>query len=102
MKEDTLFRHAKDVEPNFKKTLSICLSSSSPYKFFDGTYPSGTDWTDYLMWIRKEMNKLNIFVHIEDIIDEDIVQQELNSDSEDEQTAIQFFILARRQRSQTL
>ena len=44
----TLWNHAKDVETNCKKALALCLASNSPYKNFDGTFPSGTNWEDYL------------------------------------------------------
>ena len=50
-----LWRHAKTVEANCKKALSLCTASDSPYKNFNGTFPSGTDYEDYLQWIRKQM-----------------------------------------------
>ena len=46
--ELSLFRHAKEVEANSKKALALCLSEESPYKSFNGTFPSGTNWHDYL------------------------------------------------------
>ena len=50
---ETLYRHAKDVEANCKKALALCLEESSPYRNFNGTFPSGTNWEDYLLWIRQ-------------------------------------------------
>ena len=34
----TLFRHAKDVEANFKKAYAICKQEDSPYRHFNGLY----------------------------------------------------------------
>ena len=55
IKANTLFRNAKAVEANCKKALAICVGKDSPYRDFDGTFPSGTNWEDYLLWIRKKM-----------------------------------------------
>ena len=46
---DSLYRHAKDVEANCKKALAICTASDSPYRIFNGDFPSGTNRDDYLV-----------------------------------------------------
>ena len=51
----TLYRHAKEVEMNCKKALAFCLGEDSPYRNWNGTYPSGTNWEDYLIWVRTKM-----------------------------------------------
>ena len=48
---ETLYRHTKDVEANCKNALALCLKESSTYRNFNGTFPSGTNWEDYLFWI---------------------------------------------------
>ena len=53
----TLWRHAKDVEANTKKAFALCMSDSSPYKDFDGTFASGTTWDTCIEWVRVEMFK---------------------------------------------
>ena len=53
----TLWRHAKDVEANTKKAFALCMSDSSPYKDFNGTFASGTTWDTYIEWVRVEMFK---------------------------------------------
>ena len=53
---NTLYRHAKDVEANCKKALALCTSKDSPYRNFKGTFPSGTNRNDYLIWLRESMN----------------------------------------------
>ena len=52
----TLYRHAKEVESNCKKALSICLNPKSKYR--DGKFPSGENWFDYIGWVRREMYKI--------------------------------------------
>ena len=54
--EDTLFRHVKEVEANCKKALALCTAEDSPYKIFDGNFPSGQNYNDYLNWIRVKMH----------------------------------------------
>ena len=48
----------KAVGANFKKAQSLCDATDSPYKNFNRTYPSGTGWEDYLLWLRKSMHEL--------------------------------------------
>jgi hypothetical protein len=62
IKADTLYRHAKEVEANCKKALSLCMRNDSPYKNFNGTFPSGTNWMDYLFCIRKKCTSLETLV----------------------------------------
>ena len=64
---NTLYLNAKKVEANCKKALTLCMGSSSPYKNFSGTFPSGTNWFDYLRWVIDKM-------------DVDLVNKSLNSD----------------------
>ena len=71
IKADTLFRNAKGVEANCKKALAICVSKDSPYRGFDGTFPSGTNRDDYLLWIRKKMYLLEKSVKVTILDDDD-------------------------------
>ena len=54
----TLLCHAKDVEANAKKAYALCISEASPYKDFNGTFASGTNWETYIEWVRVEMFKI--------------------------------------------
>ena len=67
---ETLYRHAKEVEANCKKALALCLQVDSPWKGFDGHYPSGKTWFDYIEWIRKEMYLVTNDTPTSDIIDD--------------------------------
>jgi len=58
------------VEVNCNKALSICLSEDSPYRNFNGAFPSGTNWEDYLLWIRKEMRSLSTKVTVTVLVDD--------------------------------
>ena len=49
------------------------MGEKSPYRNFDGTFPSGTNYEDYSLWIRREMYYVVNTVPIEDVIDEDII-----------------------------
>ena len=69
---ETLYRHAKEVEANCKKALAVCMRSDSPWKGFDGHYPSGTTWFDYIEWIRREMYLVSNDTPTCDIIDADL------------------------------
>lgn len=40
-----------------QKTFSICTSRKSEYQNFNGMYPSGKNWFDYIEWVCIEMNK---------------------------------------------
>ena len=41
---------------NCKKALALCLASDSPYRNFSTTgFPSGTDWPDYICWLKQKM-----------------------------------------------
>ena len=71
---ETLYRHAKDVEANLKKALALCLEESSPYRNFNGTFPSGTNWEDFLLWIRQQMFTIQNKIPVEDFIDEDLLE----------------------------
>ena len=51
----TLFRNAKEVEANTTKAFALCMSDSSPYKNFNGSFASGTNWDTYIEWVRVEM-----------------------------------------------
>ena len=53
-----MWRHAKDVEKNAKKALSLCLSEESPYRDYNGSFPSGHNWDSYIEWVRQEMYRL--------------------------------------------
>ena len=55
---ETLWRHAKEVEKNAKKALSLCVSEDSPYRDYNGTFPSGHNWDSYIEWVRQEMYSL--------------------------------------------
>jgi hypothetical protein len=44
----TLFRKAKEVIATCKKMMGLVTASGSPYR--DGTFPSGTNWDDYILW----------------------------------------------------
>ena len=52
----TLLRHAKEVLANCKKMQALVTSSRSPYK--DKTFPSGTNWDDYIHWCLGAMYRL--------------------------------------------
>ena len=67
---DTLYRAAKEVEANCRKALSLCLAENSPYRTFNGTFPSGTNWEDYLLWLRKEMRALTAKAPVTDLEDD--------------------------------
>ena len=82
IKGETLYRAAKEVEANCKKALAICLSENSPYRNFNGTFPSGTNWEDYLSWIRKEMRSLGEKAMVTDLIDEAALSS--NNDGEED------------------
>ena len=81
IKANTLYRHAKEVEANCKKALSLCMRNDSPYKNFNGTFPSGTNWMDYLCWIRKKMCN---FGNSCDTLIEDKVNDDDNDDDIDD------------------
>ena len=66
---ESLFWNAKDVQANCKKFLALCLGKNSPYQNFTGTFPSGTNYEDYLYWIRKEMYSIVKHVVVEDRVD---------------------------------
>ena len=74
----TLFRHAKDVEANFKKAYAICVRQDSPYKNYKGDYPSGHNRDSYLEWIREKMNDEMSKIVLEDKIDEDVTPNDTN------------------------
>ena len=59
IKPERVYLHAKEVEANCKKALALCMSSSLPYKSFHaiGKYPSGTNWYDYVEWLRTSFYK---------------------------------------------
>ncbi|KAI2489249.1 hypothetical protein MHU86_25344 [Fragilaria crotonensis] len=44
----TLLRKAKDVVATCKKMMGLATALGSPYR--DGTFPSGTNWDDYIKW----------------------------------------------------
>ncbi|KAI2496986.1 hypothetical protein MHU86_17513 [Fragilaria crotonensis] len=44
----TLLRKAKEVVTTCKKMMGLVTASGSPYR--DGTFPSGTNWDDYIKW----------------------------------------------------
>ena len=75
----TLLCHAKDVEANAKKAFALCTSDSSPYKDFDGTFASGTNWETYIEWVRQEMFK---------ILELDKVYEENDEDDPDEMPTV--------------
>ena len=82
----SLYRHAKEVKANCKKALAICTSESSPYRNFDGNFPSGTNRDDYLNWLRKEMYSSIDCVTIDDEDKDDAVSCEVdNSGSEEKE-----------------
>jgi hypothetical protein len=51
----TLVRMLKVVLCNCKIMMAIVKSKRSPYK--DGTFPSGANWEDYILWYLVEMGK---------------------------------------------
>ena len=80
----TSCRHAKDVEANCKKSLSFCLQPDSPCYNFNGTFPSGTNWDDYLVWIKQKMHDFENKATIEDLIDDDCASNEVDEINEEE------------------
>ena len=72
---ETLYRHTKEVEANCKKALALCLIPDSQWKDFDGYYPSGRTWFDYLEWLRVEMYRVTYNCPTSDIIDVDLDKQ---------------------------
>jgi len=50
----TLYRLARDVLCNCKKLQALVTASNSPYK--DGSFPSGANWDDYILWCLTAMN----------------------------------------------
>ena len=44
----TLLRKAKNVVATCKKVMGLVTALGSPYR--DGTFPSGTNWDDYIKW----------------------------------------------------
>jgi hypothetical protein len=44
----TLHKKAKEVIATCKKMMSLVTASGCPYR--DGTFPSGTNWDDYILW----------------------------------------------------
>ena len=79
---ETLYRHAKEVEANCKKALALCLKPDSPWKDFDGHYPSGKTWFDYIEWLRVEMYRIGNDCPTSDIMDVDLDEQP-TEDAED-------------------
>ena len=49
----TLLRYAKEVLCACKKMQALVTSAKSPYK--NGTFPSGTNWDDYINWCLNAM-----------------------------------------------
>ena len=84
---ENLYRHAKEVEANCKKALALCLRSDSPWKNFNGHYPSGKTWFDFIEWVRIEMYNVSNECPIVDILDVDLdaQPQESVSDGEEKQ-----------------
>ena len=80
----TLFRHAKDVEANFKKVCAICVRQDSPCKNYKGDYPSGHNHNSYLEWIREQMNEEMSKIALEDKIDEDVPPNDENDADADD------------------
>ena len=80
-----LWRHAKAVEANCKKALSLCTASDSPYRNYKGTFPSGTDYEDYLQWIRKQMWEKSRDTEDDDDIDPDTPVGNDGSKGEDDE-----------------
>ena len=67
----TIYRHAKHVEANCKKALAFCVGSDIPYRDYKGTFPSGTNWEDYLVWIKEKMYRAENKATVEDLVDKD-------------------------------
>ena len=51
----SLLAKAKAVVKTCKKMTAIVTASGSPYR--DGSFPSGTNWDDYIKWCLVEMQK---------------------------------------------
>ena len=90
----TLLRHAKDVEANAKIAFGICTSDSSPYKKFNGTFASGTNWETYIEWVRQEMYKDLVLgsdkvLEINDNDDPDSIQSVSVEDDENENDVVE-------------
>ena len=82
---ETLWRHAKDVEKNCKKALSLCQSDECPYKDYNGTFQSGHNWDQYLEWVRVEMYNL-LETEIDEIsLDPDDIPSTVDGDVEEEE-----------------
>ena len=79
---ETLYRHAKEVEANCKKALSICLKADSPWRNFDGHYESGKGWFDYLEWLRIEMYRSTNSCTTSDILDVDLDKQPVEEEED--------------------
>ena len=61
IKPDRLLIHVQDINKNCKKALRLCISAKSPYKNYYSSgcqFPSGTNWVDYIEWLKEEMYKL--------------------------------------------
>ena len=90
----TVFRHAKEVEKNSKKALSFCLAEDSPYKNFDGIFPSGTNWNDYITWLRNKMSNTGTDDIADDvgddnsILDDDATAGTANTTAMEENTSV--------------
>ena len=51
----TLHKKAKEVVATCKKMMALVTSPGSPYR--DGSFPSGTNWDDYILWCLVAMQK---------------------------------------------
>ena len=102
IKGDTLYRAAKEVEANCKKALAICLSEDSPYRNYNGTLPSGTNWEDYLVWLKGAMRSSGSNATVTDLVDDapssavdveggDTLEEEASNDSESNSDAEEYF-----------
>ena len=82
---EMLWRHAKDVEKNCKKALSLCQSDECPYKDYYGTFQSGHNWDQYLEWVRVEMYNL-LETEIDELsLDPDDIPSTVDGDVEEEE-----------------
>ena len=82
--------------------MAICLSEDSPYRNYNGTLPSGTNWEDYLVWLKGAMRSSGSNATVTDLVDDapssavdveggDTLEEEASNDSESNSDAEEYF-----------
>lgn len=75
------------MDANCKKALAICLQQDSPWRDFEGHYPSGKTWFDYIEWLRIQMYRATNDCPTTDILDVDLDEQPTEDADDAEETA---------------